>query len=86
MENLDYEGPIPSLQFFDPAQMNKKKKEECETWHAEQVIEGKIWNFQTEMKDTKRDVGFNPRTKCITLPLHVTIFGVIIRWNPKRLQ
>ena len=79
LENLDYEGPIPSLQFFDPAQMNKEKKEECETWHAEQVIEGKIWNFQTEMKDTKRDVGFNPRTKCITLPLHVTIFGVIIR-------
>ena len=86
LENLDYEGPIPSLQFFEPAQMNKEKKEECKTWHAEQVIEGKIWNFQTEMleycksdvkllkegclkfaKDTKRDAGFNPLTKCITI-------------------
>ena len=57
LENLDYEDQIPSLQFFEPAQMNKEKKEEYETWHAEQVIEGKIWNFQTEMLEyCKSDV------------------------------
>ena len=28
--------------------MNKEKKEECETWHAEQVSKRVVWNFQTE--------------------------------------
>ena len=37
--------------------MKKERKEECETWHAEQVIEGKTWNFQTEMLEyCKSDV------------------------------
>ena len=37
--------------------MNKEKKDECKTWHAEQVIERKIWNFQTEMLEyCKSDV------------------------------
>lgn len=37
--------------------MKKERKEECETWHAEQVIEGKTWNFRTEMLEyCKSDV------------------------------
>ena len=46
---MKYEGEIPSIQFFEPVQMNKEKKDECETWHAEQVSKGVVWNFQTEI-------------------------------------
>ena len=54
---MEYEGEILSIQFFEPAQMNKEKKEECETWHAEQVSKGVVWNFQTEMLEyCKSDV------------------------------
>ena len=54
---MEYEGQIPSIQFFEPAQMNKEKKEECETWHEEQVSKGVVWNFQTEMLEyCKSDV------------------------------
>ena len=32
-----------------PQHMSKDKKEECEKWHAEQVIKGETtWNFQRE--------------------------------------
>ena len=34
LENLEYEGEIPSIQFYEPAEMNKENKEERETWHA----------------------------------------------------
>ena len=37
--------------------MSKEKKEECETWHADQVFKGATWNFQTEMLEyCKSDV------------------------------
>ena len=49
LENLQYEGPIPNLQYFEPQHMSKVKKKECEEWHAEQVLEGETWNFQEEM-------------------------------------
>ena len=49
LENFQYEGSIPALQYFEPQHMSKDKKKECEEWHAEQVAEGKTWNFQKEM-------------------------------------
>lgn len=49
LENLQYEGSIPALQYFEPQHMSKDKKKECEEWHAEQVLEGDTWNFQEEM-------------------------------------
>ena len=37
--------------------MDGNKKDECETWHAEQVFKGESWNFQTEMLEyCKSDV------------------------------
>ena len=57
LEHLHYEGKIPDLKFFEPQHMSKDKKEECETWHAEQVLKGETWNFQNEMLDyCKSDV------------------------------
>ena len=49
LENWNYEGKIPDLCYYEPRHMPKEKKKECESWHAEQVTEGKSWNFQTEM-------------------------------------
>ena len=61
LEHLHYEGKIPDLKFFEPQHMSKDKKEECETWHAEQVLKGETWNFQNEMLDyCKSDVQLLP--------------------------
>ena len=57
LEHFNYEGKIPDLCYYEPQHMSKEKKKECETWHAQQVKEGKSWNFQTEMLDyCKSDV------------------------------
>ena len=57
LENWRYEGPIPDLKYYEPQHMTEEKKEECETWHAQQAKEGNSWNFQTEMLDyCKSDV------------------------------
>ena len=55
MDNLEYIGPIPSLEYFEPQHMSKAKKKECEEWHAEQVAEGETWNFQKEMLEYCKD-------------------------------
>ena len=61
LEHLHYEGKIPDLKLFEPQHMSKDKKEECETWHAEQVLKGETWNFQNEMLDyCKSDVQLLP--------------------------
>ena len=49
VENQDYEGPIPALEYYETHTMNTKKKEALEKWHNEQVVEGKTWNFKTEL-------------------------------------
>ena len=49
LENLQYEGAIPDLKYYETQHMNKDKKKPCEEWHAEQVSKGVVWNFQTEM-------------------------------------
>ena len=57
LENLNYEGPIPDLCYYEPQHMSKEKKKESETWHADQVFKGATWNFQTEMLEyCKSDV------------------------------
>lgn len=49
LEHLEYEGQIPFLQFFEPAQMDKGKKEECATnLTCRTRDKRKDWNFQTE--------------------------------------
>ena len=45
LENLQYEGKIPDLQYFETQHMDGNKKEECEKWRAEQVLKGEVWNF-----------------------------------------
>ena len=57
LENLNYEGKIPDLCYYAPQHMSKEKKKECETWHAEQVLNGETWNFQKErLEYCKSDV------------------------------
>ena len=48
LENLQYEGEIPPLHFYEPQHMDEEKKKACEVRHAEQVAKGEIWNFQQE--------------------------------------
>ena len=42
LENLQYEGEIPPLHFYEPQHMDEEKKKACEDWHAEQVAKGEI--------------------------------------------
>ena len=49
LENLQYEGEIPPVHYYEPQHMNEDKKKECEDWHAQQVVKGEIWNFQQEL-------------------------------------
>ena len=42
LENLQYEGEIPPLHFYEPQHMGEEKKKACEDWHAEQVAKGEI--------------------------------------------
>ena len=48
-ENLEYEGTIPDLRYYDTKDMKVEKKEECETWHAKEVLIGAVWNFRQEL-------------------------------------
>lgn len=48
-ENLEYEGTIPDLRYYDTKDMKVEKKEECETWHAKEVLKGAVWNFRQEL-------------------------------------
>lgn len=42
LENFNYEGKIPDLKYFEPQHMDGNKKDECETWHAEQVFKREL--------------------------------------------
>lgn len=50
MINQNYEGVIPDAHFFDPEGMSVKDKSEFETWHAEQVRRGGVFNLRREME------------------------------------
>ena len=49
LDNLNYEGRIPDLRYYEPQHMSAEKKKECEEWHADKVREGESWNFKKEM-------------------------------------
>ena len=49
LENLQHEGPIPALRYYEPQHMDAKKKKACEDWHAEEVLKGEDWNFKKEL-------------------------------------
>ena len=57
LENLQYEGKIPALHYYEPQHMDKDKKKACEDWHAEEVTKGEVWNFKNELLEyCKSDV------------------------------
>ena len=47
----NYVGPIPALQYFDPDSLSAKNKAILETWHADQVRQNVIYDFQKELKE-----------------------------------
>ena len=48
-ENLEYEGTIPDLDYYEPQDMKSSKKDALKKWHAEQVLNGDVWNMRNEM-------------------------------------
>ena len=48
-ENLNYEGLIPDLKYYETNCMNTKKKEVVKKWHTEELLKGEIWNFRKEL-------------------------------------
>ena len=56
-EHQAYRGTIPALHYYDPDGMSPAKKEELKTWHAEQVRNNVVFDFQKELEDyCKSDV------------------------------
>lgn len=56
-ENLEYEGTIPDLDYFEPQYMKSPKKEALKKWHAEQVLKGDVGNMRNEkLEYCKSDV------------------------------
>ena len=56
-EHQTYRGPIPALHYYDPDGMSPSKKTELEQWHAEQVRNNVVFDFQQELEDyCKSDV------------------------------
>ena len=49
LENLEYEGTIPGLSYYNTKHMKVDKKKECETCHANEVLKGEVWNFRNEL-------------------------------------
>ena len=49
LENLEHEGMIPDLSYYNTKHMKVDKKKECETWHANEVLKGEVWNFRNEL-------------------------------------
>ena len=49
LENLQHDGPIPALRYYEPQHMDAKKKKASEDWHAEEVLRGEVWNFKKEL-------------------------------------
>ena len=49
LEYLEYEGTIPDLSYYNTKHMKVDKKKECETWHANEVLKGEVWNFRNEL-------------------------------------
>ena len=50
-ENQSYVGAIPPLSAFDPDGFSNKGKEALETWHAEQVRRGVVYDFAKELEE-----------------------------------
>ena len=48
-ENLNYEGLIPDLKYYETECMNTKKKEAVEKWHGEEVLKGESWKWKKEL-------------------------------------
>lgn len=45
---LEYEGPIPALDFYQPERKHPKERKELEKWHAQQKTQGVTWNLKDE--------------------------------------
>ena len=51
LENQSYVGPIPDLAHFDPDGFSSKGKAALQTWHAEQVRRGVVYDFAKELEE-----------------------------------
>ena len=51
LENQSYVGPIPDLSHFDPDGFSSKGKAALQTWHAEQVRRGVVYDFAKELEE-----------------------------------
>ena len=51
LDNQDYEGDIPAIEFYDTDGMSEKTKTEFLQWHAERVAENYNFNLKNEMKE-----------------------------------
>ncbi|CAM9744361.1 unnamed protein product, partial [Heterosigma akashiwo] len=48
VEHMTYEGPIPSLDWYDADMMKSEARDQFLTWHEEQVEEQVTFNFMDE--------------------------------------
>lgn len=49
-ENINYQGPIPAIEYFPDRFKSKEDLDEFKKWHKEMVDTGYVWNYQQERK------------------------------------
>jgi hypothetical protein len=51
LENQNYIGPIPDIQYFEPEYKSVKERKELLQWYGEQVAAGQPYNFKQVLTD-----------------------------------
>jgi hypothetical protein len=49
-ENIDYQGPIPAIEYFPDRFKTKEELDEFKEWHKEMEDTGYVWNYKEERK------------------------------------
>lgn len=47
--HFEYSGPYPSVENYNPDDMESKKRDRFLTWHARKVAEDAVFDFQEEL-------------------------------------
>ncbi|XP_072377730.1 uncharacterized protein [Diabrotica undecimpunctata] len=51
VENQNYVGVVPPLQYYDPDNLKEDARERLISWHAERVNEGYVFDFRKEIEE-----------------------------------
>ncbi|XP_032690647.1 LOW QUALITY PROTEIN: uncharacterized protein LOC116853627 [Odontomachus brunneus] len=65
IENQNYIGPLPDIDYYSPDTMKSDEREQFLTWHAEMTGKNAVFNFQQEIVRYCRNDGDILRRACL---------------------